>query len=192
MGGTQQGETVSMAIPMSVSSPLRGLMVLCPRRFCHSGVTEIGIDELKANGIEAVLLDLDNTLVSWQGHDVADSIRDWICALKSAGMKLCLVSNTRFGKRLRSLSKELDIPYVRRAWKPRKSGFLAAMKELGSDPSKTVMIGDQMFTDVLGGNRLGIYTIMVKPLARREFLGTKVSRMAERALLAWFKKRGHL
>src|SRR4029077_16325522 len=99
-----------------------GLMVLCPRRFCRSGVTEIAIEDLKSAGVEAVLLDLDNTLVSWQGHDVPEGIRNWIVSLKSSGIKLCLVSNTRYGKRLRSLSHELDTPFVRRAWKPRKKG----------------------------------------------------------------------
>ena len=170
----------------------RGLMLLCPRRYCHTGVTEIRVEELKEAGVHAVLLDLDNTLVGWQRQDIPDAVREWLCALKAAGIKLCLVSNTRFGKRLRALSAELDIPYVRRAWKPRKKGFLDAMQELGTDPSNTMMIGDQMFTDVLGGNRLGLYTVMVKPMARREFLGTKVSRVAERVLLALFKKRGCL
>src|SRR5437016_13076350 len=168
------------------------LHVLCPRRFCHKGVTEIGVEELAAAGIDTVLLDLDNTLVGWQRRDVPADVLAWLEELRAAGMKLCLVSNTHFGRRLRALSEELGIPYVRRAWKPRKRGFLNAIKELGSEPSKTVMIGDQMFTDVLGGNRAGVYTIMVKPMARREFLGTKVSRVAEYFFLAWFRRRGDI
>jgi HAD superfamily phosphatase (TIGR01668 family) len=168
------------------------LLLLCPRRFCSSGVTEITVEELQESGIETVLLDLDNTLVGWQRRDIPEAVRAWLAALKTAGMKLCLVSNTRFGKRLRALSEELDVPYVRHAWKPRRKGFLAAMKELKTEPSKTVMIGDQMFTDVLGGNRAGVFTVMVRPMARREFIGTKISRLAERALLAWFRRRGYL
>jgi hypothetical protein len=155
-------------------------------------VTEILVHELQERGIDTVLLDLDNTLVGWQKHDVADEVREWIRTLKEAGMQLCLVSNTRHGRRLVALSEELEIPYVRRAWKPRKKGFLNAMKDLGAEPSKTIMIGDQMFTDVFGGNRLGIYTIMVRPMARREFLGTKISRALEYVLLAWFRRRGHI
>jgi uncharacterized protein len=166
-------------------------MIFCPQRYCER-VTDIRVDDLQKAGIDTVLLDLDNTLVGWQRHDVADPVREWLRDLKAAGMKLCLVSNTRFGKRLRALSAELDIPYVRRAWKPRKRGFLTAMQDLGSDPAKTIMIGDQMFTDVWGGNRVGIYTVMVRPIARREFLGTKVSRVAEKALLAWFRRKGHI
>jgi uncharacterized protein len=167
-------------------------MVFCPRRYCANGVTDILVHELQDRGIDTVLLDLDNTLVAWQKHDVAEEVREWIRQLQAADMKLCLVSNTRHGKRLIALSEELGIPYVRRAWKPRKKGFLNAMKDLGAEPSKTIMIGDQMFTDVLGGNRLGIYTIMVRPMARREFLGTKISRALEYLLLSWFRKRGQL
>jgi HAD superfamily phosphatase (TIGR01668 family) len=167
-------------------------MVFCPRRYCATGVTEVLVHELHERGIDTVLLDLDNTLVGWQKSDVADEVREWIRTLKEGGMKLCLVSNTRHGKRLIALSEELDIPYVRRAWKPRKKGFLTAMEDLGAEPSKTIMIGDQMFTDVLGGNRLGIYTIMVRPMARREFLGTKISRALEYLLLSWFRRRGHI
>ena len=169
-----------------------GLQVFCPRRYCANGVTEILVQDLLDQGIETVLLDLDNTLVAWQKSDVPDEVREWIQQLKAADLKLCLVSNTRHGKRLVALSEELGIPYVRRAWKPRKKGFLNAMKELGAEPSKTIMIGDQMFTDVFGGNRLGIYTIMVRPMARREFVGTKISRALEYVLLSWFRKRGHI
>jgi HAD superfamily phosphatase (TIGR01668 family) len=170
----------------------RGLRVLCPGRYCHTGVTEITVEELKESGVEAVLLDLDNTLVGWQRSDISREVLEWLDQLKRAGFKLCLVSNTRFGRRLRALSERLEIPYVRRAWKPRKKGFLEAMQELGVEPSKTVMIGDQMFTDVLGGNRVGVFTYMVKPMAKREFLGTKISRVAESVLLIWFRRRGDL
>ena len=177
---------------MSNRNHQRGLLVFCPRRFCHKGITEITIAELKSAGIENVLLDLDNTIVGWQGMDIPADIRKWLIELKEAGFKMCLVSNTRHGKRLISLSEELEIPYVKRAYKPRKRGFMNALQDLGADPSKTVMVGDQMFTDVLGGNRMGIFTIMVKPMHKNEFFGTKISRSAEVILMAWFRKRGVL
>lgn len=175
---------------METKDGTKGVMAFCPRRFCHKGVTEIQIHELKAAGVENVLLDLDNTIVGWQGMDVPKEVRQWLLDLKSAEFKMCIVSNTRHGKRLIALSEELDIPYVKRAWKPRKKGFLDAMKDLGADPSKTVMIGDQMFTDVFGGNRVGVYTIMVHPMARQEFFGTKITRAAERVLMSWFRRKG--
>ncbi len=188
----EQAASTSHLSPLTSHLPRKGLFTFCPRRFCHSGVTEVSVQDLIAAGIQAVLLDLDNTLVGWQRHDVPDAVLAWLADLKAAGIKLCLVSNTRFGRRLKKLSEELDIPYVRRAWKPRKRGFRAAMQELAVDPANTVMVGDQMFTDVWGANRSGVYSIMVKPMARREFVGTKVSRVAEKLLLAYFRRRGEI
>lgn len=167
-------------------------MMLCPHRFCVRGVTDIDPQDLVADGIEAVLLDLDNTLVGWQRHDMPADVRAWVRSLQDAGIRLCLVSNTRYGARLRSLSDEIGVPFVRRAWKPRRKGFRDALAVLGADPSHTAMIGDQMFTDVLGGNRMGLYTVMVKPMHRREFLGTKVSRAVEWALLNVFRRQGRI
>ncbi|HSV72495.1 MAG TPA: YqeG family HAD IIIA-type phosphatase [Chthonomonadales bacterium] len=167
-------------------------MILCPRRYCPGGVTDVRPADLRDAGIEAVLLDLDNTLVAWQGYDVPDAVMEWLAELRACGLKLYLVSNTRSGRRLRQLAAELEMSYVRRAWKPRRRGFLAAMRELGVGPDRTAVIGDQMFTDVLGGNRLGLYTVMVRPMARREFVGTRLSRLAERVVLAWLRRRGLL
>ncbi len=164
-------------------------MLLCPHHFCDS-VTDVDPEWLKSLGMKAVLLDLDNTLVGWQRHDVPKLVLRWLEGLKQAGLRLYLVSNTRYGHRLELLSERLGIPFVRRAWKPRRRGFLAALQALEVSPNETVMIGDQMFTDVFGGNRLGLYTIMVRPMARREFVGTKISRAFERLLLAWFRRRG--
>jgi uncharacterized protein len=169
----------------------RGLHLLRPARFCAT-VTEITVEDLRAAGIEAVLLDLDNTLVAWQRSEVPEEVFAWLAGLREDGIRLYLISNTRFGRRLKMLSERLGIPYVRRAWKPRKRGFVEAMDRLGVEPARTAMVGDQMFTDVLGGNRLGLYTVMVQPIARREFVGTRVSRLFERMILAWFARRGEM
>ncbi len=173
----------------SPGEPKRGIRLLCPDAYVPTGVCDIEVAELRAACIRAVLLDLDNTLVGWQRSDLSDRVREWLSGLRDAGIALCLVSNTRHSKRLQDLSQSLGIPYVRRAWKPRRRGFLAALDAMQVRPEETAMIGDQMFTDVLGANRLGIRTIMVRPLARREFVGTKVSRLIEGFLLRWFRSK---
>lgn len=170
--------------------PKQGVRLLCPDIYVATGVADIAPADLVEAGIRAALLDLDNTLVGWQRSDLSDPVLAWLDALRAAGIQLYLVSNTRFGRRLQRLSDELGIPFVKRAWKPRRRGFRAAMAEMGVTPRQTTMIGDQMFTDVLGGNRLGLLTIMVRPMARREFVGTKLSRLFEHILLAWFRKKG--
>jgi HAD superfamily phosphatase (TIGR01668 family) len=164
------------------------LRLLCPDRFVES-VLCIDPVKLSANGFRAALLDVDNTLVGWQRADLRSAVAEWVGSLKEAGLKVCIVSNTRSDGRLEQLAERLGVPFVRRPWKPRRRGFLQAMSLLGVNPGETVMIGDQMFTDVLGGNRAGLTTIMVRPLARREFAGTKISRAVERVLLSWFRRR---
>src|SRR5437868_5459862 len=124
---------------MSTKRKPRGIHHLCPHRFC-SAVTDVTVDDLKAEGIDTVLLDLDNTLVGWQRSDFTDEVVAWLKELRDAGMKLYLVSNTRFSKRIAKVSEDLGIPHVRKAWKPRRRGFLHAMQELGSSPEKTVVI----------------------------------------------------
>ncbi|MCS7310224.1 MAG: YqeG family HAD IIIA-type phosphatase, partial [Armatimonadetes bacterium] len=143
-------------------------------------------------GIRAALLDLDNTLVPWQRVDIPREVRQWVEAMKRAGLRLCVVSNTRRRRRLEALAKRLGIDYVPRAFKPRRFGLRQALQQLQVSPEQAVMIGDQLFTDVWGGNRMGVRTILVLPLARREFIGTKVTRFVERILLWMYRRAGVL
>lgn len=165
----------------------RGWLSWCPDEVVSS-VTCIRPERLIQQGVRAVLLDLDNTLVPWQGVSVPEEVRSWIHAMKQAGLQLCLVSNSRKRRRIQVLAKKLDIAYVPRAFKPRRYALRQALDQLGAKPNQAVMVGDQLFTDVWGGNRMGMRTILVKPMARREFVGTKVSRLLERILL-WFYRR---
>lgn len=163
----------------------------CPDEVVSS-VTDIDPANLLRQGIQAVLLDLDNTLVPWQKVDVPEAVRCWVEAMKRSGLRLCLVSNTRRRRRLEILSQELDIAYVPKAFKPRRHGLREALERLGATPEQAVMIGDQVFTDVWGGNRMGIRTILVAPMARREFVGTRLSRYLERILLWLYRRVGVL
>lgn len=169
----------------------RGWLRWCPDEVVAS-VSEIQPESLKQQGIQAVLLDLDNTLVPWQKVDVPEAVRQWIEAMKSAGLRLCLVSNTRRRRRLGMLAKELGVAYVPKAFKPRRYGLRQALEQLQATPQQAVMIGDQIFTDVWGGNRMGMRTILVLPMERREFVGTKVSRLLERILLWGYRRAGVL
>jgi HAD superfamily phosphatase (TIGR01668 family) len=169
----------------------QGWLRWCPDEVVSS-VTDIDPTTLVQQGIRAVLLDLDNTLVPWQRMDVPEVIRHWVEAMKQTGLRLCLVSNTRRRRRLEVISKELGIAYVPKAFKPRRYGLRQALEQLGTAPQQAVMIGDQIFTDVWGGNRMGMRTILVLPMARREFIGTKVSRLLERILLWTYRRAGVL
>jgi len=159
------------------------------RRFCPDyrvkTISDISPTDLAASGIKGVLLDLDNTLLPWKGNDIPAETTEWLQKCRSAGLKLCLVSNTRNQPRLVRIAKELGIEAVR-AWKmkPSRDGFEEALKLLGIQVSEAIMVGDQMFTDVWGGNRMGMITVWVERMHPREFFGTRISRMLENVVLA--------
>lgn len=163
----------------------------CPSMYVDS-VPLVDIEDLRRRGIRAILTDLDNTLVPWRGSDISPEVQAWVQDALAKGMKFCIVSNTRTMSRLRTLSTAFGIPYVTKGLKPRRIGFRAALELLGVDVSEAVVLGDQVFTDVLGGNRLGAYTILVRPIHPREFFGTKISRFFERIILRRFEQQGRL
>jgi uncharacterized protein len=181
-----------MDMPTGERSPRRGLMTCCPHRYAHS-VLEVRPDELAARGIDGVILDLDNTLVRWAREELTEEILEWISALRRAGIKFCLLSNSVLSRRVERVAAVFGCPNIRKARKPRPDGFHRAMKAMNTTPATTAVIGDQMFTDILGGNRVGLYTILVKPIAKGEFVYTRlVHRPPETLLLRLFRKRGHL
>jgi HAD superfamily phosphatase (TIGR01668 family) len=170
----------------------RGLRIFCPHRIVDA-VTDIDLQELWGRGIRGVILDLDNTLVRWRREEMTPEVVAWLQALKATGFQLAILSNAILSKRSERIAERFGGINIRRARKPRRSGFRRAMEAMGTTPATTAIVGDQMFTDIWGGNRVGIYTIMVKPIAPGEFLYTRyVSRPPERLLLRLFQKQGHL
>ena len=169
----------------------RLLSLFCPDQ-CAASLADLDAAALKASGFDTIMLDLDNTLLPWKSAEVPDSSRHWIEGAKQLGMKLCIISNTHYPKRLNKIASDLGICSVCRALKPRKSAFAKAARMIGSEPERTVVVGDQILTDILGGNLAGMRTILVKPMHRREFVGTKVSRLIERGILALLRRKGRL
>ncbi len=167
------------------------LRLLCPDEYLSS-VKQMDLQALRARKFSALLVDLDNTLVPWRKIEVPQETREWLQSAKEHGFQICIVSNTRFPNRLKRLAKEMNLPYVRGVLKPRRGGFKEALKLLGVGPEQAIVVGDQVFTDILGGKRLGLYTILVKPISDHEFIGTMISRFFERMLLRYFKKHGML
>jgi HAD superfamily phosphatase (TIGR01668 family) len=162
-----------------------------PKLYSNS-LAEIDLDDLAARGIKYLLLDLDNTILPWRDHTVPQESLTWINRAIERGMRVCIASNTRNPRRLRSVAGELDVPCLDKIAKPRRTGLRAAMRTIDATLEETAIIGDQIFTDIVGGNRLGILTILVKPMHPREFVGTKVSRFFEKPILAMLRKRGLL
>ncbi|MDA8234970.1 MAG: YqeG family HAD IIIA-type phosphatase [Clostridia bacterium] len=151
-----------------------------------SSIASIDPVELQKRGIKGIVFDLDNTIITWGSRSFSPQVMEWFSHLKKMGFHLCILSNNTSG-RVRGLARVLGVPAIPRAVKPRKKAFKKALRILGTSPEETAVIGDQIFTDILGGNRLGLYTILVFPMSRKEFIGTKMVRKLERFVL---KKKG--
>ena len=104
---------------------------------------------------------------------------------------MCLVSNNK-KDRVSNFGRILGVPALSKARKPRRRAFREAMRIMNTRPETTAVIGDQIFTDVLGGNRLGLYTILVVPLSKQEFIGTRCMRHLERVVLKILARRNLL
>jgi uncharacterized protein len=164
------------------------LRKLCPKLQAES-VLEIDLDELKKVGIRGIIFDLDNTLVEWKQEYITPEVIQLISKFKEAGFKMCILSNA-LEHRVEAVANELSIPYVSRAAKPRKSPFRKALEYMATEPEETAVVGDQLFTDILGGNRMELYTIWTPPLSDTEFFSTKAVRQLERLVIKRFRKKG--
>jgi HAD superfamily phosphatase (TIGR01668 family) len=146
---------------------------------------------LAAAGVRGLVLDIDNTIAAWDSTEVRPDIREWLqCAKRH--LSVCLLSNSSKTRRLKTLQETLGIPVVQTfpLGKPRRKAYLLALAKTGTAPQETVMIGDQLFTDIFGANRAGLRSILVAPLGDNEFIGTKVTRLVEALALWMLKRRG--
>jgi HAD superfamily phosphatase (TIGR01668 family) len=145
-------------------------------------VHAIDLDVLASKGVRALLLDLDNTLLPRDTNVVPDELKAWAVDLRDRGFSVCLVSNN-WHERVRRVADELGFDLVDRAVKPLPFAFLAALRRAGATAREAAVIGDQVFTDILGGKLLGIRTVLVEPLSSTDLPHTLLLRRLEALVL---------
>ncbi len=156
-------------------------MILFPDAYLKS-VKDINIEFLKKNNIKALILDVDNTLIDYY-KKMPQGIKEWCEKLKSEDIKFCILSNSNKKKKVSDVAKILDIPYIYFARKPFKSGFKKAAKLLQIDYKNIAAVGDQIFTDILGANKMKMYSILVQPILERDLLVTRIKRPIENYII---------
>lgn len=149
-------------------------------------VEDISIEFLNKHKIKALLLDVDNTLVDYT-KKMTDSVRKWAKDLKGQGVKLYILSNTNDKTKIENISKELGIKYHNFAMKPLKKGYKKAQKDLGEKSENIAIVGDQIFTDIIGGNRCHMFTILVDPINEKDFWYTLWKRPIEKRIKSKLK-----
>lgn len=156
--------------------------------YIFDAVQDISVDFLKKENISAILLDIDNTIITGS-YKMTNTVNKWLREVKKSGIQICILSNTWNFNKVKKLMLKYDINGLPRAQKPKLKGFNMAYNVLGVPKENMVMIGDQIFTDVLGANRFGIRSIYVKPITKIEWLGTAIKRPFEHIVLKSFSKK---
>ena len=154
-----------------------------------NSILELKIDRLRSLGLDGLLLDLDCTLKDYPDNGFRAEVIDWVQTLSSNGIILCILSNAK-PRRIEPLARELDIPFVAKAFKPFPFGCHIALKKLRLNPQHTALVGDQLFSDILAGRLAGLFTILVRPTSPEEPLFTRLKRPVERQVLRWINDRG--
>ena len=142
-------------------------------------VSEISIDYLKQHHIKGLILDVDNTLIDYYKH-MTDETVQWIQKLKENDMKMCILSNSNKKQKVEMVAQKLGLAYRHWGMKPLKRGFKLAQKMLNLPNSEIAVIGDQIFTDVIGANRMKMFSILVEPIEEKDIWVTLLKRPIEK------------
>lgn len=145
-------------------------------------ITDVDVDELAASGVRCVLFDRDNTVVPRDTGVAPADVMDWICCVREASIALCMVSNNFHSQQVEASAAELGCAVVHHAMKPAPFAVRRALALVGVDASEAVLIGDQVFTDVMAGNLAGVRTILVEPQSTSDLWYTHIFRVFEWAI----------
>lgn len=161
------------------------LKTFYPDRMCPSAY-DIPYEALYERGIRALIFDIDNTLTE-HGKPATERTIALMERLKKIGFRVCLLSNNKEA-RVQMFNEPIQVEYIYKAGKPKRSGYLAAMEKLGSTRETTVFIGDQLFTDVWGAKRTGIESWLVEPIDKHEEIQIVLKRYLEKPILYCYQK----
>ncbi len=145
-------------------------------------VTDISIDILNKYGIKALILDVDNTLSTHHGQVLTDGLPEWLETMRKNGIKMTVLSNSN-SKRLTPFAKKIGLDFISLGLKPLPFGYLRALKRLGTSKKETAIVGDQLFTDVVGGNFVGVTTVLLTPIKPETSLRFRCKRRVERFVM---------
>lgn len=161
-------------------------MILYPQLYINN-VKEITINILNENKLKGLILDVDNTLIDYD-KKLLDGLEDWIKELKKNNIKLCILSNSNKKEKVESVATKLEIPFIYFAKKPFKTGFLKAKRLLDLENQEIGVIGDQIFTDIIGANRCKMYSILTKPIDEKDIWVTLLKRPLENYIIKRYLK----
>ncbi len=156
-----------------------------PSEWCESAYT-VDYEGMYKKGYRNIIFDIDNTLV-FHGAPQNERSLELLLKLKKMGYSILFLSNNK-EPRVKSFADPVGAKYIYKAGKPGRKGYLKAVEVLGGTLSDTFFVGDQLFTDVWGAKRTGMYNILVKPLDKKEEIQIVLKRILEKIVLHFYKK----
>ena len=153
--------------------------------------TKITPARLNQLDVRSVIIDLDNTLVGYDEMNANDRVLEWVRLMKDNDIKVTIVSNGK-KKRVSQFAKPHGIDYIFNARKPLSKNYKKAISSTGVPKNETIMVVDQLLTDILGANLIGIKSILVVPVKNKDGYATLLNRRSERFIMRYFRKKGLL
>ena len=153
-----------------------------------NGVGDIDLEALFRKGKRGILCDIDNTLCRDEQLYIEPEAAAFIERARAMGFKICLMSNNS-AKRVEPVASELSLPYNSSAGKPKSAAYINSLRKIDVSVENAVMVGDQLFTDILGANRIGLYSILVKPIDKKEIFKIRIKRPFEKIFLSFYKNK---
>lgn len=165
------------------------MLTVCYPHYVVRSVAELTPERLRELGVENLILDVDCTLKRYGKQELEPEIRAWLEKIKEEEFRICLLSNG-MGPRIGRFAESVGLPFVAQAWKPLPRGCFRTMREFDFDPSKTAMIGDQIFADVMAGRLAGIRTILTTAIyPEEEPWYTRMKRPFEKVVMFFYRRK---
>ncbi len=149
-------------------------------------VTDITPEILKKYNLTHLILDVDNTLSTHHGQVLTDGLPEWLKLMKDNGIGLMVLSNSK-EERVKPFAEKINLPYISLGLKPLPFGYFRALKAMGAKRKNAAIVGDQIFTDVLGGNLVGVKTLLLTPIKLESTAGFRFKRKIERLIFKLYK-----
>ena len=146
---------------------------------------------LREKGIRALIMDIDNTLVTYDDPEPTPRVFDWLCEMQKNSIRIALVSNNSSEERVRQFNRQLGFFAAAKSKKPLLGTMKKALSYLQTSSDETAVVGDQIFTDIFAGKRMGMYSILVKPIRDKTSLFFRTKRKLESPILRRYEKKGH-
>lgn len=148
-------------------------------------ITDISVPMLKKHNIKGLILDVDNTLSTHHGEVLLDGLIEWLNYMAYSKVKLIILSNSK-EKRVGPFAQKIGLDYFSLGLKPLPFGYWKSARKMSLSLKETAIVGDQIFTDSLGGHLSGVKTIILNPIEEEKMLSFKVRRKLEKILYRWY------